>query len=439
VRTRITDKLLQAIKPGHALVPPEGKRARIWDATKDFNDFGVRITSKAAVSFFVTRRIKGDGKSQPITVVLGSYPATSLAAARVEATKVLSHLKEGRDPREVAKEEKRAKQAKARAEAARQANAFAQVAETFISRYVMPRMRTASAVAQLVRREFVSRWGDRPITEITRADIINLVEEIGERSPSAAAQNLTYVRLLFDWAIERDIYGVAQSPCYPIKIARLIPNMPGARDRVLSDDELRLVWKAAWPAGDHEDNYPTGQYVRLLLILGCRRSELSEMAWPEVDLDKATWTLKGERTKNGDLRLVPLPRLAVDMLAAMPRFTGPCAFTNSFGKRPILGFGALKTMLDRRIAKLNGGEQIERWTLHDLRRTMRTRLSAIPSISPLVAELMIGHRQGGVQAVYNLHGYEEEQRIGFELWCARLAAIVDPPAETNVVPMVAAR
>jgi integrase len=269
-------------------------------------------------------------------------------------------------------EERAAKARQKKAEAARQANTFGEIAETFIKRYVMPRMRTAPAVAQLVRREFVSRWGTRPITDIGRADIIEMLEEIGEYSPSAAQQALTYARLLWDWSIERGAYGIEASPCRPLKLARLVPNLPGPRDRVLTDTEVRLIWEAAWPAGDAEDNYPTGQYVRLLLALGCRRSELAEMTWDEVDLTQGTWLLKGDRTKNGDARLIPLPRLAVDILATVPRFTRPHVFSSSYGARPISGFGQLKNMLDRRIAKLNGGAPIAPWRLHDLRRTART-------------------------------------------------------------------
>jgi integrase len=261
--------------------------------------------------------------------------------------------------------------------------------------------RTAGSIAQLVRRRLVSRWGDRPITDIERGDVIGMVEEIAEVSPSAAHQALAYARLLFDWAIERDIYGLKSSPCHPIKANRLIPNLPERRQRVLDDDEIKLVWRAAWPLPEAGAVYPVGQFIRLLLILGCGRGELAEMCWSEVDLDKATWTLQGDRTKNGDPRLVPLSRLAVDILSAMPRFTGPFVFSATHGQRPISGFAKIKQSLDRRIAKLNGGKPMAGWRLHDLRRTMRTNLSAL-SILPVVAELMIGHRQGGVAAVYDL-------------------------------------
>jgi integrase len=437
MRAKLTDKFLQSLlRPGNDLLPPEGERLRVWDATKDFGDFGVRVTSQGAVSFFVMRRVKGEGKAQPVTIVLGRFPDMSLGQARADAEAKLRDLKRGVDPREREAQERKAKAEKKKAEEVSKANVFSVVAETFIKRYVATK-RTAGPIAQLVRREFVSRWGTKPITEVGRGDVISMVEEIGEHSPSAAHQALIYLRLLFDWAIERGTYGINASPCHPIKVARLIPDLPERRQRVLDDHEIRLVWEAAWPAGaTGEGIYPVGQFIRLLLILGCRRGELAEMTWDEVDLDKATWLLKGARTKNGDPRIVPLPALAVEILAGMPRFAGPFVFSTTYGKRPISGFAKIKQTLDHRIAKANDGKPIAGWRLHDLRRSMRTNLSAL-AILPVVAELMIGHRQRGIAAVYDLHVYEAEQRAGFEAWCRRLLSIVAPPIGDNVVLLAA--
>jgi integrase len=431
MRVKLTDRFLQSIKPGSDLVPAEGKRNRIWDATNGYGDFGVRVTSRTAVTFFVMRRIKGQPK--PETISLGRYDdgSTSLFAAREKADDVVRQMRKGIDPREVEAEQRKAKAAQKKAEEVRKGNVFSNAAETFIKRYVSTK-RTAVPIAQLIRREFVSRWGAKPITEITRADAIAMIEEIAERSPSAADQARIYGQLLFSWALERDVYGLQASPFHAIKAARLIPNLPGHRDRVLTDAELRLIWEGAWPVPDAEDVYPVGQFIRLLLLLGCRRGELSDMTWNEVDLEKATWTLQGSRTKNGDPRLIPLPRLAVEILAATPRFTGPFVFSTTYGKRPISGFAKIKQALDRRITKLNDDKPIAGFRLHDLRRSMRTNLSAL-AILPLVAEMMIGHRQRGVAAVYDLHRYEAEQRAGFEAWCRRLLSIVDPVNNDNVL------
>jgi integrase len=439
MRVKFTDKFLQSPRDpqtGNLIAPAAGKRVRIWDAHT--NGLGLRITSTGAKSFYVVRRRKGEKNGQPITIVLGSYPDMCLADARSRADDLLRDLKKGVDPREVEAEQRKVKAERKKAEEVRKANVFSVVAATFIKRYVATK-RTAGPIAQLVRREFVARWGDKPITDIGRTDIIAMVEEIAEGSPSAAHQALIYCRLLFDWAIERGTYGITSSPCHPIKVARIIPDLPGRRDRVLDDREIRLIWEAASPhAASAEDMYPTGQFIRLLLILGCRRGELSDMTWDEVDLERAKWTLTGERTKNGDPRLIPLPHLAVEILSAMPRFTGPFVFSTTYGKRPISGFAKIKQALDLRTVKLNDGKPIDGWRLHDLRRSMRTNLSAL-AILPVVAELMIGHRQKGVAAVYDRFSYEAEQRAGFEAWTKRLLAIVDPPDAANVVPITAAR
>jgi integrase len=434
MKTKLTDKFLQSIKPGSALVPMGNKRLRIWDTQA--KDFLARVTSHAAISFYVCRRIKG--QKQPLETLIGRYPDVSLADARDKADDATRHMKKGVDPREREAEERKAKAEKKKAEEALKANVFANVAETFIKRYVATK-RTAGPIAQLVRREFINRWGTKPINEITRADAIAMIEQIAEHSPSAAHQAKIYGSLLFDWAIERDTYGLTASPFSAIKVSRLIPDLPGRRDRVLDDTEMRLVWRAAWPADfTAEDVYPVGQFVRLLLVLGCRRGELAEMTWNEVDLAKATWLLKGERTKNGDPRAFPLPHLAVEILAAMPRFTGPYVFSTTYGKRPISGFAKIKQALDRRITKLSGGEPMAGWRLHDLRRSMRTNLSAL-AILPIVAELMIGHRQRGIAAVYDLHAYEAEQRAGFEAWCKRLIGLVEGVDGSNIVALAAAR
>lgn len=439
MKTKFTDRFLRSPTDpttGQPLsLPAEGARLRIWD--EHTNGLGLRLTSKGAKTFFVARRLKGRGTAQPVSIVLGTYPDISLAEARDRAEDLLRDLKKGIDPRETEAQARRAKTEEQTAESARKANLFSGVADEFIKRYLKGK-RTAGPIARLVRRELVGRWGTKPITDIGRGDVIAMVEEIGEDSPSAAHQALIYARLLFDWAIERDLYSLRSSPCYPIKVARLIPNLPQRRQRVLDDDEIRLVWQAAWSSPDAESVYPVGQFIHLLLILGCRRGELADMTWDEANLDKATWTLPGDRTKNGDPRLVPLPRLAVDILADMPRFTSPFLFSTTFGRRPISGFAKIKQALDRRIVRLNGGKPIAGWRLHDLRRTMRTNLSALP-VLPMVAELMIGHRQGGVAAVYDLHRYEAEQRAGFEAWCNRLTSIVEPRNDVKVVPFAATR
>ena len=354
------------------------------------------------------------GKPHPVRVVLGKYPSLSLAAARKQAGAALADLAAGIHPRERAR-------ALQTAEEQRKAVTVGHVVEEFAARH-LSRKRTGHAVGQLLRRELVSRWGDRPITDINRADVIGMIEAIGDRSPSTARQTWLYTRRLFGWALSRDVYGLTASPCERIRIADLIGS-PKPRERVLDPDELRAIWQIT-AAGE----FPFDPFVRLLLLLGCRRGELAGMRRDELDLAAGLWHLSGERTKNEQPRTIPLSRQAVAILASLPAFPGPFVFSAAGGARPINGFSKFKQRLDRR---LGASRFSAAGPCTISRRTMRTHLSALP-ISGIVAELMIGHEQRGIRAVYDRFAYLDEQRSGFELWAARLRDIVEPPPE-NVV------
>jgi len=405
----LTDRMMRALKPA-----PEGKRVVLWDAA--LPSFGVRVTDTGKTSFFVMRRANGDPR--PVRIVLGSYPALSLSDARQRARQALADLSAGIHPL-------RQKAAQRAAEARQAQSTVEAVAEDFIRRHIAKK-RTAVVVSQLIRREIVSRWAARPIGDIVRGDIIRMLEQIADSSPSAARQAWIYTRRLFSWALNRDVYGLTASPCERINITDLLGS-PKPRERILSDDELRIIWRAT-----EDGHFPFDSFVRLLIVLGCRRGELAGMRHDELDLAAGHWHLPGDRTKNEQPRTLPLPEQAVAILASLPVFPGPYVFTTTAGQRPISGFSDLKERLACRIAT-QAPKGLASWRLHDLRRTMRTHLSALP-ISGVVAELMIGHKQQGVRAIYDRYQYVEEQRAGFELWAARLRGIVEPASE-NLVQM----
>jgi integrase len=413
VKSVLTDKLLRSIAAKGEPHPT------IWDAT--VRGFGIRIGRRGVISFFAMRRIRG-GSRRPVRITLGSYPLVSLAEARDRARHALRDLHDGVDPRQ--------RQAEAReAEAAKRAKRFSAVAEEFIRRHVA-QARTARAIELRIRREMIARWGDRPIDEITRGDVVTMVDEIADRGHRGAAhQTLCYAKRLFNWAIARGTYGLEHSPCDRLNGSDLVGRKQ-PRQRVLTDAELWLIWRAT--EGEPKDVYPDGQYIRLLLLLGARRNELARARWEEVDIDKALWIIPPERQKSDQAQTIPLPSTAIDILRALPRFTSSHVFT-ARGAKPLNDFGAVKKRLDARITKLNGGESIARWTLHDARRTFRTGLSSL-GVAPHVAELCIGHRQPGLHRIYDLHRFDAEKRDAFERWAARLRSIVEPPP-ANVFPL----
>jgi integrase len=334
-------------------------------------------------------------------VLLGHYPLMSLAEARVKARETLLELAEGRKA---------------------QADTFANVAATFVERLVagqVPKARGSgplkdvSEMVSLIQRELVEVWGDRPIATIGRRDVIDLIEAIVRRGgdqpragtrrltggPYAARHTLAALRRVFDWAVDRDL--LPASPCATVK-AKAVHGTPARRDRVLQDQELKAVWDAA-------TGYPYGSIVRLLILTGQRRGEIAGMRWDEFEFDRALLEISAKRMKMNVGHVVPLTPAALEILCGLPRL-GPAVFGN------FSGFSKAKARLDKVAA-------IPPFTLHDLRRTVRTRLAEL-GVLPFVAELVIGHAQTGIHAVYDLHRYDIEKRDALERWEARLMQLL---------------
>jgi integrase len=441
-KLKLTDRSILAAKPA-------GEAVITYDTMEP--GMGLRTMPSGYKSFVFLGRFPG---KRPTRHSLGAYAGPlgpepelpeddllalsvlTLAQAREKARLWRRMIQRGLDPEKEAARRLAERQEKERRKAA---DTFEAVARRFLAEHVSG-VRTARAIGQLIENKLIKEWGPRPIITISKRDVVERIADVRRVSGTEAArQTLIYTKLLFAWAMEADI--VAASPCPTVRRSKLLGPKKKPRQRTLDDAEIELFWRAT--AGDLTDTYPAGPFMRLLLILGCRRGELALARHREFDLTKPgaeTWTLKGERTKNGEPRAIPLPARAVQMIAELPRFDGrdrDFLFTTTHGRRPFAAYSKMKRAIDRKIAELNGGAGLDRWTLHDLRRTMRTRLSALP-ISPVVRELMIGHGQQGIKKVYDVFAYQSEQREGFEAWCARLRDIVEPPPD-NVLRMRAVR
>jgi integrase len=190
-----------------------------------------------------------------------------------------------------------------------------------------------------------------------------------------------------------------------------------ARDRVLTDDELRAIWKAA-----ESTPGPFGCCVRLLLLTATRRNEAARMAWSE--LDGNDWIIPGVRMKGGVEHVVPLSLPARDILKGVPRI-GPYVFTGD-GRTAMSGFSQRKRSLDE-------ASGVTDWRLHDLRRTARSLISRA-GVNTDVAERVLAHAIGGVRGTYDRHHYYDEKRRAFEALASLVERIVNPPAD-NVVPL----
>jgi integrase len=368
-------------------------------------------------------RYRFDGRQCKYTI--GPYPAVDLAAARRRALEALGEVAGGNDP---AAQKKAAREAR---KAERSANdRVAEVARAFIEKYLKRHVGPgwAREAERLLKVEIIPKLGAIRLGEVKRADALDILDEIVDRgAPFTANRTLAVLTRMGNWAVERGI--VAASPFDRIKR----PAAEASRDRVLSDDEVRLVWNAFDAVG-----YPFGALGKLLLLTGARRAEVAGMKWSELDLGARVWTLPAERAKNGRKHEVPLTELAVHVLSDLPRIGGgkdQFIFT-TIAVRGVSGYSHAKVAIDRAMA-----EKIAPWTFHDLRRTVATNLQKL-GVRLEVTEAVLNHVSGsraGIVGVYQRHSWADEKRAALDAWARRLEAIVTGGEASNVVELSGAR
>ncbi len=416
----LTDRYIKALKT------PKTGRDEHGDAVVP--GLAIRVTERGAKSFVLVARYPGS--NNPTRRALGSYGAVSLEAARKKARHWLELIHGGIDP---AVEEERQRAAELRA----RANTFAHVAEDFIVEK-LPGERCSRDAERDIRRELLPRWGHLPIAQITPQHVRDLIKAVKARPPRQGyprtgnlymARNvLALCRRLFGWAIDRGEYGLEHNPCERLKPKALLGEKK-ARSRVLSHAELGALWRASLATP-----YPYGPMYRLLALTGARRNEVSEARWAEFDLDRKLWAIPPARMKADAAHVIPLSDDVIRLLESLPRFSdGDFLFSSGRGVRPVSGYSIAKADLDRRIMAELGGK-LEPFVTHDIRRTVRTGLSAIPGISDLVRELVIGHTKPGLHKVYDQHAYLDEKRHALDAWAVRLRGIVGDKAD-NVIAL----
>jgi integrase len=401
--------------------PHPTKRLEIADAGKPGLYLVVQPTG--AKSWAVRYRRPSDGKPRKLT--LDGFP--SLALAHKLTQKALDRVAEGFDP---AAEKMVARES-------RGSDLFKDIATRFLEHPVTAKKKRpwrasyAYETKRMLDKEVLPLWGNRRIQDITKRDVQDLLESIIRRGGGLTANRvLAAVRRLFNWAIEKSI--LTTTPVVGVEA----PLPEKARDRILSDDEVRWLWLACDQLG-----YPFGAMAKLLLLTGQRRNEVAGMTWGELDLDKALWTIPGSRAKNSEKHEVPLSDAALLVIASLPWIKSDKGFlftTNA--TTHVSGYSRAKAAIDKAmlaIARESDPEvQIPGWGLHDLRRSAASGMAKLGIALP-VTEKVLNHRSGsfaGIVGVYQRHDFAEEKRTALQAWANQVLATVEKqPA--NVVRM----
>jgi integrase len=387
---------------------PDGKDEEIfWDG--ELEDYGCRL------------RCNDSGKVRKTLVIqyrrAGRSPRTTLGAAEVlgaeqgrrAAKKLLAQIALGGDPQR----EKTAR---------RSADKFTLRAvgdEYLKAKQPTVRPRTFVEMERYLCGSYFKALHSVPVDQIARKDVAaRLVVIARECGVVTAIRARSHLSSLFAWAIAQGLTGA--NPV--VGAAQLKP--PPSRDRVLSDAELSAIWRAC-----EDDDF--GKIVRLLILLGQRRTEVGGMKWQELDLERGTWTIPSTRSKNGRTHTLPLSAAALSIINSVPRVINRDSL---FGERSSSGFtlwAFAKAALDDRL-----GDRVAQFVLHDLRRTFCTRLADL-GVLPHVIEAAVNHQSGhkaGPAGIYNRSVYVNEVRAALALWADHLQSLVAGD-ERKVVPM----
>ena len=376
----------------------------VWDS--GLPGFGFRASPKGHVSwlfqYWAGGRWNAGGRAKRVT-----FKATDLDAARLHAKDMSLRASKG-EALETQREE-RTRKYQERAVAQAQERALAKVGDT-IARFVELKRepgRYWSELEATLKRELTT-YLDRTVLSIAKSEVQDLLDSKRTKHPGAARTLYAALSPFFKWCVSRDI--IPKSPLDGIDA----PTLPEERDRILSSAELKQFWSAT-------GELPLfGPFFRLLLLTAQRRNEVAGMQWSELDLERATWTIPKERSKNGLAHIVHLSPQAMTIIQAKPQFIG----------EGISGYSRAKEILDKRMPS-----DIPAWRIHDLRRSAASGMAEI-GLAPHVIDRVLNHVQGKLKRIYQRFDYMEERKRALCAWGAHVQALVtEAPKADNVVPM----
>jgi len=343
------------------------------------------------------------GKRRELT--LAKSVELSLAEARERAVEAQKEIRSGIDPIEERKREGRI--------------TLRTVSDLFEDWYLdlEKRLKHPRIPKRIFLREVSPSIGGIPIGDVTPMDVRAIINKVaGSDRPTIANDTLMYLKQLFNHAIKLGLITYNPASAFTVTDAGGVEK---SRDRALTLEEIQHVFKVF---RENRDSFTRENYLAcaMLLILGVRKTELTEAKWSEFDLKKGCWALPGERSKSGVEIVIPLPPSTVQWLYELK--TRACGSDYVFpnrrsSKHPHMG----KDTLNRAISKLFGKEpgrkqqpenkmgDIAEFTVHDLRRTCRS-LMASAGVPGHVAERCLNHKLKGVEGIYDRYDYFDERR-----------------------------
>lgn len=413
-----------------ALRSAGGKDAYLWDAR--LTGFGVKVTPTGSKTYLVQYRM--GGRSSPTRrYTIGKHGRWTPERARSEARRILGLIETGVDPQQSKAQERREVVDLA----------FDAYAKRFLDVYGKKHWKPrtlADNKRYLTGKDspVVATLGRKPLTKIRRSDIAAVFDLVPASKPGMARHVFSGLHRLFAWAVERG--DIERSPMEGFRGPAPIKS----RDRVLTPDELRLVWLAAGQLG-----HPFGTLYRVLVATGQRREEAAGLNWQELDQSAHQWNLPASRSKNAQPNIIPLNDLVFDDLgkaAGSARWPAKGLVFSTTGETPVSGHSKAKKRLDAKMLELAQEEAREKgfdpedvemtpWRVHDLRRTFATAMQQL-GVRFEVTEAVLNHvsgAKGGVAGIYQRHDWRDEKRAALDAWSRYVGSLLSPQSDANVL------
>lgn len=403
-----TDKYLKNLKSQPNQTKPIDIREKSGDG------FAITLFSSGVISFIYLYHF--GGRKRRMTI--GRYPHMSLADAKREHRNALKMLENNLDPAEEVKKVKFD---------AQNSSTVSGLIEEYLEIWAKPRKRSWEEDQRILYKDIRPTWGKRKVIDITKRDVVLLLEGITKRgAPIAANRTLACIRRMFNFAIERDL--ATANPCATVKA----PAKENRRERFLSAEEIKILWNML-------DQAPmsnlTKLALKLQLVTAQRKGEIVSAEWS--DFSTSVWTIPAEKAKNGKSHRVSLSKLALILLNEIKQISGtsrwlfPAAHTVKEDTH--MTGEAVDHALRRSKSILSA---IENFSPHTLRATAATHMASMRISSETISRILNHAKKGVTQLHYNQYDYDDEKRYALDAWSQRLKEIIDGNESTsNVIPL----
>jgi integrase len=382
------------------LEPRPGAKYEEWD---EFPGLCVRVESSGRKTFYLVYSIKRRSRWYKIGLAaMGDVTVMAVKDARVRARELSGDVARTRDPQ-------------AEHMAKRGGDTFAELYERYLDEHAKRHNKSWQRTHDLVVKHVLPKWAKLSASEIARADVRRLLGAVG--APQVANRVMHAVSAVFTWAMGQDL--IAVNPCRGVR-----GNPTNSRDRILSDSEVPIFWRAA-----DEHGPVRGMVLKLMLLTGQRGGELSHMrrehvrdGWWEMPGPPVP-ELKWPGTKNGNSHRVWLPAAARKLLAE---------FLDGDDDNAGFVFGAAVTKLDVAMSEIS--KQLDQPAVvpHDLRRTHGSEVTGRGHGREAMNRIQ-NHREGGIADVYDRHDYAEKDKLIMEDVAAAFMALIEGRQADNVI------